>query len=558
MLGRHARLRPSARAFTFLHNGDAEADVLTYSGLDAAARAIAAALSLRGVGGEPALLLYPPGLDFVRALFGCLYCGVAAVPAYPLRRAESDRERVMGLVRDAGAALVLTRESELERLEACRLGVPIVATDALDPALAACWEPPALRGDAIALIQYTSGSTGEPKGVVLSRENLRANAEAIRVQMEQSRGDRIVSWLPPYHDMGLIGNILHPAYAGISTYTMSPGAFSLRPERWLRAIERYRATVSGGPDFAYRLCVERVPAEVRASLDLSSWSLAYSGAETVRESTLDSFAAAFAGSGFRREAFYPCYGLAEATLMVTGGRRGKGFTAILAPGQDAGPRRVSVGRPVAGTELLIVDPQSREVQPEAAVGEIWVRGPGVAARYRGRPAATEATLGGRTLDGRGPYLRTGDLGFVAESCLYVTGRWKDLIIIRGKNHDPVDIERSVIACHPSLARLRVAAFSTDVRGEERLSIALELPRARRGTLHGEPSAIEELQARVRAAVSQAHELQIHDLLLVREGTIPLTSSGKVRRALCARWYLDGAWEERRASPAQRSATPRER
>ncbi|PYQ61978.1 MAG: hypothetical protein DMF53_14145, partial [Acidobacteria bacterium] len=483
--------------YTFLLDGDETEARMSWAELDLRARGLGAALQRLGAVGERALLLYPPGLDYIAAFFGCLYGGAAAVPAYP-PRANRPSPRVRSILEDAAPRVILTTSALRAKLEDV-LPVPagtewLTTDDPLPPALGAGdlaelageWRDPGVGPSTLAFLQYTSGSTAAPKGVMLSHANLLHNLGLIQACFAQTGRERTVLWLPPYHDMGLIGGILEPLYAGYPVTLMSPLAFLQQPVRWLRAISRTRATTSGGPNFAYDLCVHKVSAEQKRELDLSSWSLAFNGAEPVRPETLERFAAAFAPCGFRRAAFFPCYGLAEATLLVSAGRRQEGASvrafaadeierhraapaddgrALTACGRAADPRP---GYP----RIAIARPDSSEPCGPGEVGEIWVSAPSVAQGYWRRPEETERTFGARLAGGEGPFLRTGDLGFVADGELFVTGRLKDLIILRGRNHYPQDIELTVERSHPALRPGCGAAFAVEREGEERLVVAV--------------------------------------------------------------------------------------
>ena len=448
MRGR-ALSQPDKRAFTFLVDGESEEVWLDFGELDRRARAIGGWLQDIGAAGERALLLFPPGLDFITSFFGCLYAGVTAVPLFP-PRPKRPAPRFQAVTVDARASLALTTGAILADLESRRSwseGLPNLrweATDSIPCEAAPCWREPDLAKDDLAFLQYTSGSTAAPKGVMVTHGGLLHNQVMLEQAFRHPGEWAIVSWLPFYHDMGLIGNVIQPVYLGASCVLMSPVAFLQRPLRWLQAITRYRAGTSGGPNFAYDLCVRAITPDQHAGLDLSSWGLAFNGAEPVRPETMTRFAEAFGPCGFRRKAFYPCYGLAEATLFVTGGDRGAGpvirefqagaleqRTAVaVADGAGRGRALVGCGRTWAGQHAIVVEPESRLTCPPGHIGEIWLAGPSVARGYWDRPLETEQTFRAFLSDsGEGPYLRTGDLGFLAGEELFVTGRLKDLIMI---------------------------------------------------------------------------------------------------------------------------------
>jgi amino acid adenylation domain-containing protein len=554
-------------AYTFLLDGERAEAHLTYAELDRRARGLAATLAREGIGnGARVLLLYPPGLDYIAAFFGCLCAGAVAVPAYP-PRSRRPSARLQSIQESAGAKAVLATApvlAALDRQLSRRPGVLWQAAEGAEMERGAEeWRDPQVGEEALAFLQYTSGSTAAPKGVMLRHANLLANLEQIRRSFAQTPAERTVIWLPPYHDMGLIGGILTPLYAGNPAVLLSPVSFLQRPLRWLQAISRYRGTTSGGPNFAYDLCVEKIGEKDREELDLSSWTLAFNGAEPVRAATLERFAAAFAPCGFRPEAFLPCYGLAEGTLLAATVQRGAGATVgvfataeleqhravpVAPGGGDGGTDGAAVearvlvgsGRAPEGARLLVVDPESRVPRAPGEVGEIWISGPAVAAGYWGLPEVTAASFGARTADGDGPWLRTGDLGFLGgEGELFVTGRSKDLIILRGRNHYPQDIELTVERSHPALRPGCGAAFAVEPRegaGEERLVVVQEVRREHRDD---DPA---ELVAAIRRAVAEEHEVQVHAVVLLRPATIPKTTSGKIQRSACRVRYLDGTLE----------------
>ena len=571
LLRQRAAYRPHDRAFTFLVDGEHEELNITYAQLDRKARAVGAWLMDKGMVGKRVLLLYPSGLDFIAAFMGCLYGGAIAVPAYPPRKNRSV-ERIEAIAVDADASVALTTRDVLDRFDSLRAAAPSLehliwkVDSELEPSWAERWDRPDIDGDTLAFLQYTSGSTGTPKGVMLSHENLLHNSLRIMQAFEITRSQSGVFWLPSFHDMGLIGGILVPLYGGKFNVLMSPVAFLQKPLRWLQAISRYRATISGGPNFAYELCVRKTTPEQRATLDLSSWSLAFNGAEPVRAETIDAFCEAFAPSGFRREAFFPCYGLAESTLMVTGGMKFeqpviRSFdatsietgTAQQRPAKAAGARRlVGSGRDLDGQDVLIVDPHTSEALPPGRVGEIWVSGPSVAQGYWNRSDESAATFGamiaqpdddddtGAVAKWRpnpGPYLRTGDLGFFDSGELFVTGRLKDLIIIRGRNHYPQDLEHTVEEASDLIRAGSVAAFAVDVDDRERVVVVAEIERGKR-----DPHEIAAAFEAIRSKLARDHEVAAEGIVLVRPNSVPKTSSGKIQRHACKRQFLDGTLE----------------
>ena len=582
VLHRRVVERPDRVAYRFLLDGEEEGESFTYAELDRRARALAVWMRETGVvQGERALLLYPPGIEFISAFLGCLYAGVVAVPAYPPRANRPDA-RLQAIAEDAGACVALTTPAIRDRTQALVGKNPLlarlqwVATEEIEDGLAGRWvRDPGIDGETLAFLQYTSGSTATPKGVAVRHGNLVHNERMIQLAFGGSESTVVVGWLPLYHDMGLIGNVLQPLWAGATCVLMAPVAFLQQPVRWLKAISRYRATTSGGPNFAYELCVGKIRPEERADLDLSCWKVAYNGAEPVRAETLDRFAEAFGPLGFRREAFYPCYGLAEATLFVAGGQRGtsppvrevdaasleRGLAKEAAP--EAPKRRlVSCGRSWLGQEILVVDPESGRLRVEGEVGEIWIAGPSVAGGYWNRPEETAATFGATLpgLEGE-TWLRTGDLGFLAGGELFVTGRAKELIIVRGRNLYPQDVERTAEASHPGLRAGCGAAFSVEVEGEERLVVVQEVEREAEKRWAQEPGALSAAAEAVRRAVAEEHEVAVHAVVLVRTGTVPKTSSGKIRRRSCREDFLAGllspvaeAWED--GASAREAAAPR--
>nr|VFK30698.1 MAG: Acyl transferase domain-containing protein [Candidatus Kentron sp. MB]VFK75343.1 MAG: Acyl transferase domain-containing protein [Candidatus Kentron sp. MB] len=549
LLRYHAQRKPNETLYTFLKDGEVEDGLLTYAQLDRKARAIAAKLQDISSLGERALLLYPAGLDFIAAFFGCLCAGVIAVPTYPPRRNRPD-PRFQAIATDAGASIVLTTAEILSDLDSRLTETPALrnlrwlATDDISIEMAENWRSPNIRGDTLAFLQYTSGSTGSPKGVMVSHGNLLCNEEMLKQGFAHTEKTIGVGWLPLFHDMGLIGNVLQPLYLGFPVVLMSPMAFLQKPLRWLQAISDYKAVTSGGPNFAYNLCIEKITHGQRAKLDLSSWTLAFSGAEPIRAETLDRFAETFAPYGFHQEAFYPCYGMAETTLMVSGGLKKEPPVIYEADFESdrvietasATRRFVGCGRTDwLDQRVIIVDPASSLRCFDQRVGEIWVSGENVAQGYWGRAEETEQTFQAFLADtGEGPFLRTGDLGFFKDGELFFTGRHKDLIIVRGQNHYPQDIELTVENSHEALSTNGVAAFSAEQDGEEWLVVVQEVQRTHLRKLN-----IDEIFEAIREAVLEQHELSIHAIVLLKPGQIPKTSSGKVQRRACRALFLSG-------------------
>ncbi|HEU4873754.1 MAG TPA: AMP-binding protein, partial [Pyrinomonadaceae bacterium] len=552
---------PTLTAYRFIADEESETSSITYGALDLHARAVAALLQSRGLQRERVLLLYPPGLDFIAAFFGCLYAGAVAVPV-SLPQTKRGFGRFQAIANDAQAAGALTTRQTLSRIE--RLQLEWLTSDDLSSDEAAQWREPPANGEALAYLQYTSGSTSLPKGVMVTHANVLENSAYIQHGFAHGPQSVSLSWLPHFHDMGLVDGIIQPLYSGFTGLLMSPAALLHNPARWLQAISRYGVTHSGGPNFAYDLCVRRIDESQRASVDLSTWCVAYNGAEPVRHETLERFAAAFASCGFRPAAFYPAYGLAEATLKVTGGRRGVGpvYCTVNAPaleqhrilsaeiGASDSRTLVGCGRAALGTEVVIVNPETLVRCASDEVGEIWVCGPGVAAGYWNRPEETESTFNARLTNG-GRFLRTGDLGFVRDGELFITGRLKDLIIIRGRNHYPQDIERAVQISHPALKPDGGAAFSVEFENEERLVVVQEIDTRRK---HEAPAIIET----TREAISEEFEIQPAAVVLIRSGTLPKTSSGKVRRSRCREDFLNNSLSviaEWRATDERKNVAP---
>src|SRR5690349_10199177 len=536
LLRTRAESQPERNAYTFLLDGETEEAGLTYGELDQRARAIGARLQSLGAKDQLVLLLYPPGLEYIAAFFGSLYAGAVAVPVYPPTSRRS-LPRLWSIAKDARPRVALTTTAILSKVEQTS-GSPELqplrwlTTDDLDLDGARQWRSERPGADSLAFVQYTSGSTAKSKGVMLTNDNLLHNQRMIQTAFEQTEQSIILGWLPLYHDMGLIGNVLQAMYCGAPCILMSPVSFLQSPVRWLRAISRYRATTSGGPNFAYNLCARKVSQQEEEGLDLSAWSVAFNGAEAVRDETLNRFAERFAKVGFKRDAFAPCYGLAEATLLVSGPADGRPATTLKVDAKALAQNRikptrkngvphtlVSSGKAATGVRLQIVEPESRTRCSAGQVGEIWVTGASVAQGYWGRAEESERVFGARIAGSdKGPFLRTGDLGFVKNGELFVTGRLKDLIIIRGRNLYPQDIEATVERAHAGLRPGCAAAFSVETENGEGMVVVQEVERGREQDTAGMTSAI-------RSALVKHHEVQPHAILLLSAGEIPKTSSG---------------------------------
>ena len=554
--------RPDLGLYRFLPDGEDELQIMTSGDLDRRARALAVVMLQSTLPGARAIIVAPPGNDYVVAFFACLYAGIVAVPVYPPNPALLKRSlpRLVGVVADADASLVLTNSSYMDvRDQAWEFApvlsaIPWLAVDQVDIEAGGSWRNPGIPVDSVAFLQYTSGSTGTPKGVMVTHGNLLHNIEnsADRIWGDMAPEDiHEVSWLPPYHDMGLIAGLLHPALGGFPVTYMSPLSFVKRPRRWLRAISEHGGTWSGGPNFAYDLCVDKISVAEREGLDLSRWEAAFSGAEPVRVETMDRFARAFEPYGFDRHSFFPCYGMAEATLFVSGpdfrvDRLDERPVRQLQPdaladgsalsASQGGTRGVTVGcgHSLGDQRVLVVDPTTTVVLPDGRIGEIWVSGPGVAAGYWQNPEETAHAFGGRLADtGEGPFLRTGDLGCLEAGELFVTGRIKDLIIVAGRNHYPQDIEQTVRDCHPSIVPGGGVACALEEGERERLLIVQEVT--------GRPAEelAAEIEAKIRVAVATEHEVVVDDIVLIPRGAIPKTTSGKLRRSECRRQFVEG-------------------
>lgn len=562
VLRKRAVGQPAECAFTFLENGEEESVSISFDELERFARANAVRVRQHVAVGEPVLLLFPSGLDFIAAFFGCLYAGVIPVPAFPPRNRSRSTDRLDSVVTDSGAKLVLTCGMTMNWLVETGNGGDLLksltwlATDECDINLSTEWQEPTINSDTVALLQYTSGSTARPKGVIVAHGNLLYNAAMLHKACVPSERNVLVSWLPMYHDMGLIGSVLQSVFAGHHSVLMSPESFLMKPSRWLHAITKYRAYGSVAPNFSYDLCARRITEEQKSTLDLSSWKLAMTGAEPVRNETLQRFSEAFSDCGFRSTAFYSCYGLAEATLFVTGGTVAESPTmhsfdrdALLekrvVPADEMSLRArkmVGCGKAWLGQQIVIVDPASATECTAGQIGEICIQGPGVAKGYWNNPEASREIFGFYLATGKGPLLRTGDLGFVFDGELFIAGRSKDIIIVAGRNHCAEDIERTVEEADRAVRCNGVAAFVIDYEHGERPVVVAELDRHCVSFAHkardDETGVFADITRKIRGAVSKQHDVSLHDIQLVKPLAIPKTSSGKVQRNACRTLYLD--------------------
>jgi acyl-CoA synthetase (AMP-forming)/AMP-acid ligase II len=552
LLARRAELQPDERAYIFLSDRGKEEAELTFSQLHAAAQACAARLAQVAGRGDRAILVFPPGLEFIVAFFGCLIAGVVAVPMMVPRRLSA-RDSSAGIIADCDPAVALTSPAFAAREDLhARFANDRMAWLAVDMAQvpSGAIKPPKPGREDTAFLQYTSGSTSEPKGVVVSHANLLANLEMIRMSLGNTKQSTYVNWVPLYHDMGLILNALQSLYVGALCVLMAPNAFMQRPLNWLRAISHYRAEVGCSPNFGFDLCVNRYRSDQMRGVDLSSWKIALNGAEPVHADTIRRFSATFAEHGFDPAAVFPAYGMAEATLLIAGGRRGAGHVTrivsrsglhahAVGPPSDATDAQILVGcgRALDKERIAIVDIDGGRRLLSDSVGEIWVSGPNVARAYWRNAEASQNSLNAGITDeaADAKWLRTGDLGFLDQAGeIFITGRIKDLIIIRGINHYPQDIEREVQRLHPALRSNCGAAFSvTDDQGEETLVIVQEVERTKRNKIDA-----TEMTNIIREGVTNQFELLARHIVLIRPGALPKTTSGKIQRNRTRKLWLE--------------------
>jgi amino acid adenylation domain-containing protein len=556
-----ARAHPERLAYRYLLDGEVDGATLemSYADLWRQSTAIAARLSQIGQRGQRVLLVYPPCLDFVPAFLGCLLAGAVAVPLYPPDPARLQRtlERLRAVARDARPSAVLTQGALAKMVPMLADHAPELAaltwigTDTLDHAMGAGFRTPEVAASDLAFLQYTSGSTGSPKGVMVSHGNLVHNQQQLQAAVRHDSAAIVCGWLPLIHDMGLIGNVLHPMWMGLACILMSPLDFVARPIRWLRAISHYRATTGGGPNFGYALCTQKITGDEVATLDLSCWRLAYCGAEPIRKADIDAFVERFRPAGFNPSALFPCYGLAEGTLFTTANPHGTGVLAehldraALEQGRavtgdaDQAQVLVSCGHTWGGQIALVVDPETRRALPDGHVGEVWIHGRSVAQGYWGNPEASAETFRAALEPSDGcTYLRTGDLGFLRDGQVYICGRLKDSIIIRGRNHHPHDLESTTERAHAAVRPGCTASFAVETEDGEGVVVVAEVGR------RGQAFAPDEVGAAIAREIRREHGLSPHEVVLIAPGTIPKTTSGKIQRLACKRAWREGGLEIR--------------
>lgn len=552
----NAQQHANKTAYTYLGNGEDVEIAHSYSELDSCARRLAANLQQQGLqAGDRVVLLFCPGMDFVEALFACFYAGIIAVPVNPPSSNGQSWANFLSILSNAQASLILADNKKvkfLDRQYTVNQQTPevkivdIADTRNSNPDDFSAVE---IQPETIAMLQYTSGSTGLPKGVMVNHRNIMHNMQIIDEQIYLGH-KTTVSWLPVYHDMGLFGAILQIMYQAGHCVMMPPTSFLMRPLRWLKAISHYQASVSGGPNFCFDLCVDMVPPEAIAELDLSCWKIAASGAEPVLAPTLRRFGKTFFKTGFNPKAFVPCYGLAEATLLACANKRdnNKPPTTISVSKSDLKQGRITLSQTEGDSkefvscglpqnqEIQIVNPETLELMPADQVGEVWISSPSISSGYWNQAEKT-AEVFGKHINGSGNYYRSGDLGFLHQGEIYIAGRIKDLIIIAGKNHYPGDIERTIQASHDSLKLDSGAVFTIDIEGVEHLVIAQEIQQNHIKTLDA-----DAVIKAIKTSASRFHEVPVHAVCLCKPGQIHKTSSGKIRRSTCRDTYLESGFE----------------
>ncbi|MFE4118744.1 MULTISPECIES: fatty acyl-AMP ligase [Priestia] len=565
LLSHKVMIHPEKVVYTFLSNDNQDETNITYQELHMYAKQIAAYLQHLGLEGQRALLMYPSGIDYVKAFLGCIYANVIPVPVYPPGLSRN-MERLKAIMDDSATNIILTTtqlhskisfhfSDELSNMNLKWIPIDDISYDYRDQ-----WSQPKVDKESLAFLQYTSGSTSSPKGVMVTHGNILHNEAMIKAACQHNEDTVMLGWLPMYHDMGLIGNILQPLYLGAKCVFMSPMDFLQKPFRWLSAISKYKATISGGPNFAYDLCLKKITDEQKVQLDLSSWEVAFNGAEPVRYETIQKFAQAFKDCGFKLNQFFPCYGMAEATLFITGNEKltkpvSKGFCkesllenkAIERPiNSEDSVKLIGCGMTWLNQKVEIVNTDSLSKCASNEIGEIWVKGDSIAKGYFGRKQETNYAFNNIVKDtNENGFLRTGDLGFFHEGQLFVTGRLKDVIVLRGKNHYPQDIELTVEKADQAIISGASAAFSVDINGEEKLIIVAEIERKYRPRPHKERELkgyLDSVLRNIRQQVMEEHEVQPYTIYLLKTSSIPKTSSGKIQRSACKNAYLNNGLE----------------
>lgn len=566
LLRDRAQKSPEKEALIWLQGGEIPSNPLTFGQLDLRARAIAYRLQSQLKIGERVLLVYPydAGLEFISAFLGCLYAGVVPVPSHsPRNRYGWDDLKARLLSSQASALLTVSRlknrlKGNLEKIEELEKIIQRsdfwILPNLIPDQEAKSWQCPNIKPDSLAFLQYTSGSTGIPKGVMITHSQLIHNQNVLWAAFGHSERSVGMGWLPLFHDMGLIGNLIQPLYVGFLCVLMSPISFMQKPVRWLNAISKFRATTSGGPNFAYDLLCRYVSEKQRQTLNLSSWEVAFVGAEPVQEKTLSQFARKFASCGFEKRAFYPCYGMAEATLFISGGHKTKLPTVLTV--DEGAVKNHQVRQPLSsqiGTQekpcsrtlvscgytwgkerIVIANPEKQTLCASDEIGEIWVSGEGIGKGYWQQPIATAETFYAYLQDtGEGPFLRTGDLGFLYQGELFITGRRHDVMVFWGLNHYPQQIEQTVQRCHQAFENQSGAAFAVQINGENRLVIAQEVKRRDRHRMK-----VSEVVEPIRWAIFNQHLIDVYSIILLKPGTIPKTSSGKIQRSRCREQFLE--------------------
>ncbi|WP_078393736.1 fatty acyl-AMP ligase [Shouchella patagoniensis] len=551
---------PHYTIFQWLQNGEKEGQTLSYKELEQNAKAIASVLQGMNLEGESALLLYPSGLDFISAFFGCLYGKVIAVPAYPPKK-NHHMERLIKIIKDSRARVILTTTSIKQKIVDTKAFennnmINIVATETINDKEAYLWDKPRLCENDVAFLQYTSGSTSAPKGVIVTHKNLIHNINMIRETFDLNQNTNIASWLPFYHDMGLIGCILTSVYSNSKCYLMSPMDFIQEPRKWIDVLSKYKVHFSVAPNFAYDLCVKKIKDTGNKNWDLSAWKYAVSAAEPIKVDTIVSFYQKMKPFGLQKQSLRTGYGLAEATLLVSSSkigdclyenvsREGLKNNEVKESGDNI--KIVNCGCTTEDQQVIIVNPDTLIKCNENQVGEIWVNGPSVAKGYWNNPQMTSETFEAKHRhDDKNTYLRTGDLGFIKGKSIYYSGRMKDIIIIHGQNFYPQDIESVVNRAHHALQDAVVSAFSITDKEGERLVIISEIHRKYWPVSslnlefvikkHREVINYDEIKSKVRENIAREFDLSLYDFILVKTGTIPKTSSGKIQRNECRAQY----------------------